>query len=81
LTLVIAQRQRLIDEVDVKPVDDDAIEDLTQPDPEDMPKQGPSTEAMSKLTDYSEQCHLNSLDKSILCGFHDSDTIYQRRTS
>jgi hypothetical protein len=53
--LVIAQRQRLIDEVDVKPVeDDDGIEDLTKPDTDDEPKQGPSTEAMSKMTDYSK---------------------------
>jgi len=45
----------LIDEVDVKPVeDDDAIEDLTKPDTDDEPKQGPSTEAMSKMTDYSK---------------------------
>jgi hypothetical protein len=50
--LVIAQRQRLIDEVDVKPTT--PIEDLTKPDPDDEPKQGPSTEAMSKVTDYSK---------------------------
>lgn len=51
LALVIARRQKLIDEVDVKPVDDDAVEDLAQ---DDEPKAGPSTEAMSKLTDYSK---------------------------
>lgn len=53
--MVIAQRQRLIDEVDAKTTDhDDGIEDLTTPDPDDVPKQGPSTEAMSKITDYSK---------------------------
>lgn len=52
--MAIAQRQRLIDEVDVKPTDDDVIEELTQPEQDDTVKQGPSNEAMSKLTDYSK---------------------------
>lgn len=60
MTLVIAQRQRLIDEVDAKPVDDDASEDLTKPDPDSAALPGPSTEAMSTLTDYSEEFHLKT---------------------
>jgi hypothetical protein len=53
--LVVAQRQGQIDEVDTKPIDhDESIEDLTTPDSDDVPKQGPSTEAMSKMTDYSK---------------------------
>jgi hypothetical protein len=63
LALVIARRQKLIDEVDVKPVDDDAVQDLTQ---DDEPKAGPSTEAMSKLTDYS---------KMLISSFHSWEGI------
>ena len=61
--MVSAQRQRLIDEVDVKEIDPDAIEDLTQQD-SDSVKPGPSNEAMSRLTDYSmyqdveERCYV-----------------------
>lgn len=50
--MVSNQRQRLIDEVDAKEEDPDAIE-ITQPD-SDEAKPGPSNEAMSKLTDYSK---------------------------
>jgi hypothetical protein len=67
--LVIAQRQRLIDEVDAKPTDDDGIEDLTKPDPDDAPKQGPSTEAVSKMTDYSKNTiNLDSSEIADQCG-------------
>jgi hypothetical protein len=53
------QRQRLIDEVDVKSVDEGAAGDLIKPNPdpedEDTPRlSGPSMEAISKLMDYSE---------------------------
>lgn len=51
--MVSAQRQRLIDEVDAKDVDPDVIVDLTEPDSDEV-KPGPSNEAMSRLTDYSE---------------------------
>ena len=54
LGLVGAQRQRLIDDVDKKPNDDDDdLVDLTQAE-DTAPKHGPSNEAMAKITDYSE---------------------------
>lgn len=54
MTVVIAHRKRLIDEVDAKPDDEDDMEELTKPDSDEIPKAGPSTEAMSRLRDYSK---------------------------
>ncbi|KAF7973783.1 hypothetical protein HWV62_41286 [Athelia sp. TMB] len=52
LGLVSAQRQRLIDDVDKKPNDDDDdLVDLTQAE-DTAPRHGPSNEAIAKITDY-----------------------------
>ena len=89
MTLVIAQRQRLIDEVDIKSVDEDVTEDLVKPDPDPDPEDGdvpqlpgPSMEAMSKLTDYSKDISSGVSGGKYLIwfclSFDDSGTLYQR---
>lgn len=53
LTIVSGTRQSTIDKVDVKP-DIESTEDLTHAEEQaELTKRGPSTEAMSQLTDWS----------------------------
>jgi replication fork protection complex subunit Tof1/Swi1 len=52
LTLVIAQRQRIIEETDKKEEADDAVVDEDPDISTVLRMKGPSSEALGKLTDY-----------------------------
>src|ERR1700722_18004610 len=70
--VVVQKRQRIIDETD-RNDDEDVREDI-----EDVPKTGPSTEALAKLTDYREWLQKNHVPR-LLTTRKISYPIYQRR--